>query len=185
MTLRTARSRPEFSHCAHFPLTLALSLGERGILYSIRTPFNESRLNSTLVSSSRRARSDAPYHARFGKHANKLLNSRSLLSQSRLTSAATFKVPLNVCVREALADFLAQVFFVGGLVSPADDEALQGVEEFEPIFERRFGDVLPLVEALFAVKKFPLASDVLGVNLELDAFVGDAFPTDFSFGHGG
>jgi hypothetical protein len=43
--------------------------------------------------------------------------------------------------------------------------------------------VLPLIEPFFAVKKFPLGSDVLRVDLEFHALLGDPFPTDFSFGH--
>jgi hypothetical protein len=79
---------------------------------------------------------------------------------------------------------LAELVFVDGLIAATHDEALYSVEQFEPVFQRRFGDVLPLVEALFAVKKFPFAANVLRVDLQLDAFVSDSFPTDFCFGHG-
>jgi len=113
-----------------------------------------------------------------------LIGGDSLMSKFAALCPGAATKKLYVGFGEAVADFFSDVFFVVGLVAAADDEALDGVEEFQPIFQGRFGDGLPLVEAFFAVKEFPFASDVLGVDLEFEAVFGDTFPTDFSFGHG-
>ena len=86
---------------------------------------------------------------------------------------------------ETLADSATQMFFVNRLKSPACNQSLHGVEQFHPVFQRRLGNGLPLVVTLFALVKNPFAANALRVNLELLPFVGDAFPTDFGFGHGG
>ena len=63
------------------------------------------------------------------------------------------------------------------------DEALNGIKQFQPIFQGRFGDRLPLIESLLALKEIPFASDALSIDLQLVAFFGNAFPTDLGLGH--
>lgn len=63
------------------------------------------------------------------------------------------------------------------------DEALHGVQQFKPIFQRRIGYALPLVKALFSMGEQPFASDTLSVYLQLRSVFGNAFPTDFGFRH--
>ena len=85
---------------------------------------------------------------------------------------------------EALGNRLLDARFLFRTKQTPVDAALDRIEQFQPVFQRRLVDGLPLVVALLPLEKFPVASDVLGIYLERNPFVGDAFPTDFSFGHG-
>ncbi len=69
------------------------------------------------------------------------------------------------------------------LQTAAVDQAFHGIEEFHPIFQRRFGHDFPLVKAFGAVREFPFATHALRGDLEFLTFLGDPFPTDFGFGH--
>jgi hypothetical protein len=75
------------------------------------------------------------------------------------------------------------VFFVDRLQPAARDEALHSIEQFQPILQWRFGYGLPLIESLLTLEENPLASDALSIDLQLVAFFGNAFPTDFGLGH--
>jgi hypothetical protein len=76
------------------------------------------------------------------------------------------------------------MFLVVGLKPPASDETSNSVKQLHPILQGRFGHGLPLIETLFTREEAPLATHALGIHLELYTLLGDAFPTDFSFGHG-
>lgn len=89
----------------------------------------------------------------------------------------------NVCFRKSFADLSAQSHFIVRLVTAAIDEALNRIEQFHPIFQRRFGNGLPDIVTLFALEKFPVAPDVLRIDLQLHAIFRDPLPTDFSFWH--
>ena len=80
--------------------------------------------------------------------------------------------------------FLYLSFFFRPQAS-AIDPAPYRIEEFQPVLQRRVGDLLPLVVALFARIEYPRAPDVLSVNLEVCSFFGYPFPTNFCFGHSG
>jgi len=72
------------------------------------------------------------------------------------------------------------MFFVSRLIATAVDEPLHRVEQFQPVFQRRFCHDFPGVKALAAMRKNPLPADVLRVDLDFHAILGDAFPTDFT-----
>jgi hypothetical protein len=78
----------------------------------------------------------------------------------------------------------AQVFHIGWLISAAVHEAPHRVQQLQPILQRGFLDRLPDVKTLFALEEFPIAPDVLRIDLEFLSVLGRALPTDFSFGHG-
>ena len=63
------------------------------------------------------------------------------------------------------------------------DEALHGIQQFQPILQRRIGHALPLVKALCAMGENPFAPNALGVDLQFSAVFGHSFPTDFGFRH--
>lgn len=90
---------------------------------------------------------------------------------------------LNACFREAFANLAAQPVFIIRLVASSGDETLHGIQQFQPVFQGRLFDTLPLVITLLAVKKVPFAPDVLRVHLQFFAIVGATFPTDFGLGH--
>src|SRR5258706_3855952 len=101
-------------------------------------------------------------------------------SFSRQTARAS-----NVRIGEAFADLAAKQLLVVGHVASPRDEPLHGVEQFQPVFQRRFGNGLPVVKTPGAMEKTPLALHALNIDLQLFAVLGDAFPTDFCFcGHG-
>ncbi len=77
----------------------------------------------------------------------------------------------------------AEVLFVNRLQTAAGDQALHGIEQFHPIFQRRVGHRLPLVEPLSAMGESPFAAHTLGRDLKFVALLGLALPTDFSFWH--
>ena len=104
-------------------------------------------------------------------------------AQKRSGDAPADADPLNPRFGEPFANLPAEQQFIIRLITAAGYEPFDGGEEFHPIFEGRFGHGAPLVEPLFPVKELPFAADVLGVNLKFLAVVGDAFPTDFCFGH--
>src|SRR6185369_11239383 len=58
------------------------------------------------------------------------------------------------------------------------DAALDAIQEFEPVFERRLLQRLPLVVALFSDEKLPLLPYSFGVDLPLHTFCGATLPTD-------
>jgi hypothetical protein len=98
-------------------------------------------------------------------------------SFSRQTARAS-----NVRIGEAFADLAAKQLLVVGHVASPCDEPLHGVEQFQPVFQRRFGNGLPVVKTPGAMEKTPLALHALNIDLQLLAVLGDAFPTDFCFG---
>ncbi len=69
------------------------------------------------------------------------------------------------------------------LQAAAGDEALHGIQQFQPIFQRRIYHALPLVETLCALGEDPFPANALGVDLQLRSVFGHAFPTDFGFRH--
>jgi hypothetical protein len=75
------------------------------------------------------------------------------------------------------------MFLIGRVVAAAGDEAADGIQQFQPVFQGRFCHRLPWVVPFFALKEDPFPPDVLRVNLQFHAVVGDPFPTDFSLGH--
>jgi hypothetical protein len=77
----------------------------------------------------------------------------------------------------------AQSFLIVGLEPATVDHALHRVEQQQPILERRLWHGLPLIEALRAHKKTPVPAHALRIDLEFDALLGHALPTDFGFGH--
>ena len=90
---------------------------------------------------------------------------------------------LNVRFGKTFADLPSQQFFIIRLVTTAGDEPLHGVQQLQPVFQRRFLDRLPGVEPLEAVKKLPITAHVLHVDLQFLTIFGHAFPGYFGFGH--
>ena len=76
----------------------------------------------------------------------------------------------------------AQPFLIVRLVAAAVDEPLHGVEQFQPVFQRRLLHALPDIKPLGAMEKMILAPDVLGIDLQFFAVLGDAFPTISALG---
>ena len=70
-----------------------------------------------------------------------------------------------------------------GLQAAAGNEPLHGIQQFEPILQRRMGHAFPLVKTLRAVGEQPLTPDALRIDLKLRAVLGNPFPTDFGFRH--
>lgn len=83
-----------------------------------------------------------------------------------------------------LTNASAQSFLVIRLQPAAGDESLHGIEQLQPVGQRRLGHGLPLLEPPFAVEETPLAAHMLGIDLNFLSVVGDAFPTDLSLWHG-
>ena len=61
----------------------------------------------------------------------------------------------NFRVGKPFANPLADALLVFRLQTAARDEALHGIQQFQPVFQRRFGHRLPLVKSLRALGKFP------------------------------
>jgi NAD(P)H-dependent FMN reductase len=70
-----------------------------------------------------------------------------------------------------------------GPLQPAVDAAADGIQQFQPVFQRRVGDGLPLFKTPVAHKELPAVADMLRVNLDPLALVGTPLPTDLSLGH--
>ena len=70
-----------------------------------------------------------------------------------------------------------------GLQTATGDEAGHGIQQFKPVFQRWMGYALPLIKTFFTMGKQPFAPDPLGIYLQLGSVFGNAFPTDFGFGH--
>lgn len=87
-------------------------------------------------------------------------------------------------IRESLADeqLHPRLFFRSQ--QAALNAALDGIEQFEPVFERWLPDGLPLIVAALAGEETPLAAYVLDVNLEWVSLRGRPFPAYFRFRHG-
>ena len=81
-----------------------------------------------------------------------------------------------------LADLAAKPVFIIRLITTSGDEPLDGVQQFQPVLQRRLGDGLPVVKAFGAMKKLPFALHALDVHLQLRTVLGPAFPTDFCLG---
>ena len=92
---------------------------------------------------------------------------------------------LDLSFGEAFSDGLTNATLFFGPVKTALGAPAHAVEQSEPILEGRVFDGLPLVVAAFSDKETPFPADVLGIDLELNALLVDAFPADFGFGHGG
>lgn len=82
-----------------------------------------------------------------------------------------------------LANPAADVFLVNRLQTTARDQALNRVQQLQPIFHRWVGHGLPLFESLRPLIKIPLPADTLGIDLEFLPVLGAPFPTDLGFGH--
>src|SRR5205085_329178 len=78
--------------------------------------------------------------------------------------------------RETLANGFLDAIFLLGTETTAIDQPLHGVEQFEPILQRRFRHRLPLVIAALAGEEPPLPADVLDIDLQLDAVLVDPLP---------
>lgn len=86
-------------------------------------------------------------------------------------------------IRKSFTDsFFYTVLFFRAEQTPVDP-ALDGIQKFQPVLERRFRNCLPLIIAPFTAEESPIASDVLDINLEMHSRIGDASPTDLSFWH--
>lgn len=107
---------------------------------------------------------------------------RSFPSEIRVFQREFGRVLADLRVWKAFANrlFDALLFLRAG-TSPIDT-ALDGVQQFKPILQRRILDRLPLVVTLFAREEAPFPADALDINLNANALRGDAFPTDFGFG---
>jgi hypothetical protein len=70
-----------------------------------------------------------------------------------------------------------------GSEETARDAALNSVEEFDPIVERRVMLALPQIVAAAPLEEFPAIADVVGIDLNLQTVGSPTFPTDFSLGH--
>ncbi len=88
----------------------------------------------------------------------------------------------NPGVGETFADLAAKQVFVVRLVAAARDQPLHRIKELQPVFERRLGDGLPVVETFRPVKKLPFALHLLNIHLQLCAILGHTLPADFCFG---
>ncbi len=93
----------------------------------------------------------------------------------------SLSVEVRIWKSLANAFFDSRLFF--GTQQPAIDAAAHRIEQFQPIFQRRIGDVLPLIETTFASEETPLSTDMLGIALQWSPIFGGALPTYFSFGH--
>lgn len=86
-------------------------------------------------------------------------------------------------IRKSFTDsFFYTVLFFRAEQTPVDP-ALDGIQKFQPVLERRFRNRLPLIVAPFTAEESPIAPDVLDINLEMHSRIGDASPTDLSFWH--
>lgn len=87
-------------------------------------------------------------------------------------------------MRKPLADQFNNVGFLLGFHQAAIDAAAHAIQEFQPVFQRRFRHFLPDIVTFLAVIEGPLAAKIASVNLDAGAIVRVAFPADFTFiGH--
>jgi hypothetical protein len=85
---------------------------------------------------------------------------------------------------KAFPDGLLHTAFLLRPKPAAVNPASNGIQQFQPILQGRFRDVLPHVVALFPGKEQPVAAHMLRVDLQREPLFTNAFPTDFSFWHG-
>src|ERR1051325_6492834 len=106
-------------------------------------------------------------------------------SRPRFTHHASRIMSHSATLRlgEALANYSFDALFFFGTQTAGVDQAMDGIEQFQPVLERWFGDGLPLVITALAREKPPFAADMLGIDLEFGPVIGGSFPTDFSLGH--
>jgi len=107
------------------------------------------------------------------------------LTFSRRTNQTSPASGSHIGLWITLANPPPDMFLMHRLQAPPRDQALNRIQQFHPIFQRRVRNRLPLIEALFALVEIPLAADALGIDLKFIAFFRPAFPTDFSFWHRG
>src|SRR6267154_6809460 len=89
----------------------------------------------------------------------------------------------DFCIREPFMNSFFNPRLLFGPLQPAVDPAADGVEQFQPVFQRWIGDGLPLFETTVAHKELPAVADVLRIDLDALALVGAPLPTDLSLGH--
>ena len=98
-------------------------------------------------------------------------------------SYSFFETALNSGLGKTFADATPQMLLVVRLITTARDQSLHRIQQFQPVFQRRFGNALPLVKPLSPVKEKPFPTDPLRIHLQLEAVLRHPSPTDLSFGH--
>src|SRR6266566_2566551 len=86
-------------------------------------------------------------------------------------------------LRESFAYQFSYARLCFGRQQPAIDAALHRIEQFQPIFQWRVRDRLPLGIAPFASEEPPIAAHALDIDLDPDSVFGDPLPAYLRLGH--
>ena len=73
--------------------------------------------------------------------------------------------------------------FLFGWNETAINPTPQGVQQLQPVFQRRIFILLPIIEPFFALIKNPPITYVMRIDLQLFPLLRRALPTDFRLGH--
>jgi len=70
-----------------------------------------------------------------------------------------------------------------GYYQPTSNPAFDSIEKFQPVFQRRFGNFLPLLRPALSRVKNPAVSDMPNIDLDTLAIMGPSRPGNVAFRH--